>query len=700
MKTIATFLSMLTVVTVMTAQSLTSLPDTLETTRQLNEVVVEAQMQHTSATVTTYYPDRNTKRTAQNAIELLDRMAIPQISINPVAGSVETPGGESVSIYIDMEQASQEEMDALRPEDVKKVEYLAFPTDPRYNHDKYVINITLNHYEYGGYAKISGTGNVMAGSGSGLAYTKMSYRRMTYDLNVTDKYSDRHNSGTEQTQVFRFPRNNDVVDEITRSNLLDYGRFRQNQLGASLRAKYTSDKAMISNTVSFAVKRTPNNDSRGSLIFSNVNFENQTYSNSSNSTYIYPRWKGSYFFNLDKGFKLNILPSVLYQYTKSHRKYESKETSIMTDAIEKAVTAKLQCQLNKSFSKYHTVDINLLGIYYYNKVDYTGNTVASPVFNQFAYGGMLGYSFNKDRFYGQFIGAIAGESNEISGVRVNSIIPVFNLNVQYAINNKNSIVVTSYYNVNPVEAADKTPNYIQENELLYKTGNLYLKNTPLSSASIDYTWLPNNIFSISANSGWFQRFNRIVPVFTTDGPDGLMLRSLENNGDYQEFYVGTSLSAKLLKRSLVFKVAPRMCFEKTTGLYTDRANYLSLSLSATYYLDKFYFSAYYSTASRNLVEYSLNETSIKRKPYYRIKAGWSNGRWNLSASAVNIFRRNWVESTSSLKSVWFDQFTTEYGASSHRYVGITASYTFGFGKKVKRGDEIQTSDEGGSAIMK
>ena len=87
-------------------------------------------------------------------------MSIPQISINPVAGSVETPGGESVSIYIDMEQASQEEMDALRPEDVKKVEYLAFPTDPRYNHDKYVINITLRHYEYGGYAKISGTGNV------------------------------------------------------------------------------------------------------------------------------------------------------------------------------------------------------------------------------------------------------------------------------------------------------------------------------------------------------------------------------------------------------------------------------------------------------------------------------------------------------------------------------------------------------------
>ena len=53
MKTITTFLTMFPVVTAMTAQSLTSLPDTLDTTRQLKEVVVEAQMQHTSATVTT-----------------------------------------------------------------------------------------------------------------------------------------------------------------------------------------------------------------------------------------------------------------------------------------------------------------------------------------------------------------------------------------------------------------------------------------------------------------------------------------------------------------------------------------------------------------------------------------------------------------------------------------------------------------------
>lgn len=83
-----------------------------------------------------------------------------------------------------------------------------------------------------------------------------------------------------------------------------------------------------------------------------------------------------------------------------------------------------------------------------------------------------------------------------------------------------------------------------------------------------------------------------------------------------------------------------------------------------------------------------------------MKIGWSNGAWNLTATAVNIFRHNWVEETLRLTSQWFDQYTTEYGAGSHQFVSLTASYTFGFGKKVRHGDEVQTMGAGSSAIMK
>ena len=85
MKTILTMLITLPPTLVM-AQN--EIPDTIKT-QELNEVIVEAQMQSASSNVTTYFPDRNSKRAAQNALDLLDQMAIPQISVNPVGGTVQ-----------------------------------------------------------------------------------------------------------------------------------------------------------------------------------------------------------------------------------------------------------------------------------------------------------------------------------------------------------------------------------------------------------------------------------------------------------------------------------------------------------------------------------------------------------------------------------------------------------------------------------
>lgn len=697
MKPVIAFIILLLCALLAFAQN--EIPDSIKG-QELQEVVVEAQMQYAASNVTTYYPDRNSKRTAQNAIDLLNRMAIPQINVNPIGGTVTTPSGDEVSIYIDMEQASQEEKDALRPEDVKKVEYFVFPTDPRFNHAKYVINITLKHYKYGGYAKISGTGNIMAGSGKGLAYAKTSYKRMTYDININDKYTDRHHTGEEQTQVFRFPGEADDINEITRSNLLDGSRFQQNQFGVSFRAKYKSEKAVISNSILFTSLNAPKSSYDGRLLFSSDKFNDSSYSNLLNSTYLYPRWRGNYYFDLGNGFKLNAISSFFYQHSESNRRYVSEETTIKTDATEDAMTGEMQIQLNKSFNKYHTLDINILGIYYNDKVKYTGNIVASPEFNQFAYGGIVGYTFAKEHLYGQISAGFAGESNKISGVRTNSFIPLVNFNSQYAFNQKNSISLSALLDIRPVEAAEKTPDVIQENELLYKTGNLHLKNVKVSKVTLDYTWLPNNQFSLSTFTGWSREFNHIVPVFTPEGPNGMMIRSLENDGYYQNFHLGASLTAKLLNRSLILRATPKMWFEKATGIYADTNNYLAISLNATYYIGKFYVSAYYSPAIKELVSQSLTATSVKRKTHYQLKLGWSNGSWNFTAAAVNIFRRNWIAETSKLSSKWFDQYTTEYGAGSHQFVSLTASYTFGFGKKVRRGDEVQSMETGSSAIMK
>ena len=135
-------------------------------------------------------------------------------------------------------------------------------------------------------------------------------------------------------------------------------------------------------------------------------------------------------------------------------------------------------------------------------------------------------------------------------------------------------------------------------------------------------------------------------------------------------------------------------------IYSDTCNYLMVSASATYYYKSFYSSLYYSTADRGLVQYSMNDSFYRGKSAYQFKLGWRNKNWNISVAAVNIFRKNWVDQTSYLKSKYFDQYNTVYNSSSHQYINVTATYTFGFGKKVLRGNAGQTVTSSGSAIMK
>lgn len=73
--------------------------DTLKT-QELNEVVVQAHMQRTSSAKSTYTPSGKQKNAAQNAVDLLRQMAIPQIRINPIDETVTDNVGGSVAIYI------------------------------------------------------------------------------------------------------------------------------------------------------------------------------------------------------------------------------------------------------------------------------------------------------------------------------------------------------------------------------------------------------------------------------------------------------------------------------------------------------------------------------------------------------------------------------------------------------------------------
>ena len=110
--------------------------------QELKELVIEGQLQRTSATVSTYLPTKRQRNSAQNGPELLNHMAIPQLGL--VSGyNVTTNSGQKVDLYIDFVPASEQDLNGMRMADVKKVEYYDFPTDPRFQGSQHVSRIHI-----------------------------------------------------------------------------------------------------------------------------------------------------------------------------------------------------------------------------------------------------------------------------------------------------------------------------------------------------------------------------------------------------------------------------------------------------------------------------------------------------------------------------------------------------------------------------
>jgi hypothetical protein len=667
--------------------------------KHLNEVVIAAQQQRAASNATTYYPDKDVKRTAQSALDLLFRMGIPQVDIDPIGGTVQTAAGEEVVIYIDHALATTEEKKGLRAEDVKKVEFLVYPNDVRFNHNKYVINITLRHQDFGGYVKLTASEYFLVNDTYGQAYSKFSRKRMTYDVVVGDYYDSFHHTGSDVSQIFCLPQSDGSTTEITRSNLVDKSRYQGNNFFAAFRARYNAEKVSISNNLFINNQNSPHKDYSGQLLFSDNSYVDSEYSNALKTTTMAPKWTGEYYFNFGKGFELNVTPYVTYQHTTSNRLYTSDNTSILTNADEKAWNGMLDLEGSKTLSEHHALDIQVVGRYYDDKVKYAGNTEATPVFTEWDYAALLGYSYHTEKFYGKFLGGIIGDKGKISGIRTHNFYPSFSLGMQYAFNEKHSISLNVDQFVNTIDAADKTPDVIQENELLYKTGNPLLKNISVLSFNLQYTWLPCNMFSASATAGSTRYFDRLAPIYALNESGTAIVRNLENNGNYQDYYVGASFTAKLLNRKLVLQASPRMWFERATGIYKESNNYLAFNASAAYYLGKFYASAYYRKGVKELLSCDRYNTTEQNPDQYRFLVGWSNGKWNCNVEAENIFRGDWRRLESSVESKYFRQYTTTYDASRHRHIGVTISYTFNFGKKIRRDDEVEASKSGTSAIM-
>ena len=68
--------------------------------------------------------------------------------------------------------------------------------------------------------------------------------------------------------------------------------------------------------------------------------------------------------------------------------------------------------------------------------------------------------------------------------------------------------------------------------------------------------------------------------------------------------------------------------------------------------------------------------------------------------AANFFNKGWSSADVITESPLYTEYRENISTSSHARINLTVTYTFGYGKKVQRGNEVGEQSGANSAIMK
>ncbi len=115
----------------------------------LDEVVVSGDAVIKKSDRQMIHPTQEQKRSATNGINLLQQMPLSRIAVNPMDKTVKTTQGEEVQLRINGVEATQEEVSAIRPADVIRVEYHDNP-GLRYGGVAAVLDYIIKKKENGG----------------------------------------------------------------------------------------------------------------------------------------------------------------------------------------------------------------------------------------------------------------------------------------------------------------------------------------------------------------------------------------------------------------------------------------------------------------------------------------------------------------------------------------------------------------------
>ncbi len=667
---------------------------------QLEAVTVSVANVEVKGSRRVAFPTQKQIDASANGMDLLRKLMLSQVRINPLDNSLSSSDGGTVQLCINGRKATQQEVTALLPADIIKIE---LEEDPgvRYNDAAILVNYVVRRHEFGGSFSYKGTQSVESLFGNHNVTAKLNNRKSEFVLHYGTNQQYFNDMWSERTELFKFSDGREYHrEQVT----LPY-KTKWFQHWGYLNYNLVEDKNYaLYVTARFSHSTNPNLTEKGKLYTEEFPEEITDRVDVSDKMNFSPSL--DVYFEKSLGNRQTLVFNVVGTYIKTDNEKTYKEffkgvpivnySSAVQGEKYSLITEALY---EKKFEKGGT----LTGGIWHNQ-SYTDNV----------YGGTLKYNTQMKQAYTFGYVQYAGKAGKKFSYRVGlnvtrswfrqadeddyetwSVNP--KINMSYAFNkNWNVSLNGSMSTVNPtlsqLSAVDQMIDSLQINR----------GNPALKPYDYYYSTLRLNYNKGRVNVGLYNTFrysdeaimDYIYRDVNAHGSEKFVY-SYANSQDFKQWLVGLDVRVGMFKDMLQLSAGVSNSSYWSNGVnYNHHNNSLGINAQAAFMYKKFTFVAMYQKEPDNLWGEELNTA----EELHLLQAQYKIKNVLLGLSVLNPFRTDFYRNTDNLNNLAGNTYRYHIDDAA-RMICLELSWNLGFGRQYKKSGRRLDNTDTDSGVM-
>lgn len=299
-----------------------------EATQKLREVTVTAANIVNQADRKIVFPSQKQMEASTNGINLLQALMLPRIQVNPLSKSVGMAGGGTVQFCMNGVKVSAEDINALQPVDILRIEYIEDP-GLRYGNAEAVLNYITRRHETGGSVSLDMMNSPHIVFHNDAISARLNHKKSEFSVNYHASPRDFYDCWRSNEETFHF----EDGTSLNRYEKGKPGHLQELNHGGSFTYNYQEpEKYLLNAQLGYWGYMQPHTDYRSNLY--NVEYPDhmtvmQDYSNQSThrpylDLYYQHQLRNKQF------LALNLVGT--YIYTDSKRSYQERlDEDLLTD---------------------------------------------------------------------------------------------------------------------------------------------------------------------------------------------------------------------------------------------------------------------------------------------------------------------------------------------------------------------------------